>query len=238
MFNEGHHGKVLSFGELLAAAGIAGMPAAYLWVYTRSYDLEGLTSVTWRTTPADVVKTRLQSQARAGQTVYKGIVDGLSKIFREEGLRGGFLVDCLYCVSFNVIDVYLSFIQGRRGSVRLTDPDRSWFSELFAPRPNSQWRWLVMSFFTSISLTLMPLLLLFTGQFSQPIKRSRAFELETLFAFFSIVALDSAWLTLAQQANGCRLSLKHSDNRYETIEDRQEKIYIKICIQCSPIAFC
>ncbi|WVO19986.1 uncharacterized protein IAS62_001276 [Cryptococcus decagattii] len=72
VFNEGHHGKVLSFGELLAAAGIAGMPAAYL------------------TTPADVVKTRLQSQARAGQTVYKGIVDGLSKIFREEGLRALF----------------------------------------------------------------------------------------------------------------------------------------------------
>ncbi|AAW42258.1 mitochondrial inner membrane protein, putative [Cryptococcus deneoformans JEC21] len=69
VFHEGHHGKVLSFGELLAAAGIAGMPAAYL------------------TTPADVVKTRLQSQARAGQTVYKGIIDGLSKIFREEGLR-------------------------------------------------------------------------------------------------------------------------------------------------------
>lgn len=93
-------------------------------------------------------------------------------------------------------------------------------SELFAPRPNSQWRWPVMSFFTSISLTLMPPPLLFTGQFSRPIKRSRAFELETLFAFFSIVALDSGWLTLAQRANGCRLSLKHSDNRYETIGDR------------------
>ncbi|WVQ70836.1 hypothetical protein IAR50_000361 [Cryptococcus sp. DSM 104548] len=72
VFGEGRRGKVLSFGELLMAAGIAGMPAAYL------------------TTPADVVKTRLQSQARAGQTVYKGIADGLVKIFQEEGLRALF----------------------------------------------------------------------------------------------------------------------------------------------------
>ncbi|WRT64290.1 uncharacterized protein IL334_001221 [Kwoniella shivajii] len=69
VFHEGRRGKVLSFGELLTAAGIAGMPAAYL------------------TTPADVVKTRLQSQARAGQTVYKGVVDGFNKILQEEGVR-------------------------------------------------------------------------------------------------------------------------------------------------------
>jgi hypothetical protein len=30
VFHEGKRGKVLSFGELLLAAGIAGMPAAYL----------------------------------------------------------------------------------------------------------------------------------------------------------------------------------------------------------------
>lgn len=30
MFNEGKRGKSLSFGELLIAAGISGMPAAYL----------------------------------------------------------------------------------------------------------------------------------------------------------------------------------------------------------------
>ncbi len=39
----------------------------------------------------DVVKTRLQSQQRAGQTVYNGIFDGLRKIFQEEGLKGGVL---------------------------------------------------------------------------------------------------------------------------------------------------
>jgi len=69
VFHEGQHGKQLSFGELLLAAGIAGMPAAYL------------------TTPADVVKTRLQTQARAGQTVYKGVTDGFKTILKEEGVR-------------------------------------------------------------------------------------------------------------------------------------------------------
>ncbi|WWD17746.1 hypothetical protein CI109_102187 [Kwoniella shandongensis] len=69
VFHEGRRGKVLSFGELLMAAGIAGMPAAYL------------------TTPADVVKTRLQTQARAGQTVYKGVSDGIRKILQEEGVK-------------------------------------------------------------------------------------------------------------------------------------------------------
>ncbi|WVQ82660.1 hypothetical protein IAT38_004792 [Cryptococcus sp. DSM 104549] len=72
VFHEGRRGKVLSFGELLTAAGIAGMPAAYL------------------TTPADVVKTRLQSQARAGQTVYKGVLDGVRKILAEEGVKALF----------------------------------------------------------------------------------------------------------------------------------------------------
>lgn len=39
------------------------------------------------TTPADVIKTRLQSQARAGQTVYKGFFDGFRKILQEEGVK-------------------------------------------------------------------------------------------------------------------------------------------------------
>ncbi len=34
------------------------------------------------------MKTRLQSQARAGETVYKGVADGLRKILVEEGSKG------------------------------------------------------------------------------------------------------------------------------------------------------
>lgn len=49
------------------AAAIAGMPAAYL------------------TTPADCVKTRLQAERRAGVTHYKGLLDALVTIPREEG---------------------------------------------------------------------------------------------------------------------------------------------------------
>ncbi|GAA6000422.1 citrin [Rhodotorula paludigena] len=67
VFHDGRDGKVLSYGEALAAAAIAGMPAAYL------------------TTPADVIKTRLQSEARKGETHYKGIGDAFRKILAEEG---------------------------------------------------------------------------------------------------------------------------------------------------------
>lgn len=38
-------------------------------------------------TPADVVKTRLQVAARAGQTTYTGVIDCFRKIMREEGFR-------------------------------------------------------------------------------------------------------------------------------------------------------
>ncbi|KAK1234871.1 mitochondrial aspartate-glutamate transporter agc1 [Marasmius sp. AFHP31] len=72
LFKEGYNGKQLSFLETLAAAGIAGMPAAYL------------------TTPADVVKTRLQVEARKGQTHYKGLRDAFVKIYREEGFAALF----------------------------------------------------------------------------------------------------------------------------------------------------
>ncbi|KAJ7675333.1 mitochondrial carrier domain-containing protein [Mycena rosella] len=72
VFHEGYNGKQLSFMELLASAGIAGMPAAYL------------------TTPADVVKTRLQVETRKGQTNYKGLQDAFVKIYREEGFRALF----------------------------------------------------------------------------------------------------------------------------------------------------
>ena len=44
-----------------------GVPAAYL------------------VTPADVIKTRLQVAARAGQTTYTGVIDATRKIFKEEG---------------------------------------------------------------------------------------------------------------------------------------------------------
>ncbi|GAA6010308.1 hypothetical protein JCM10207_005167 [Rhodosporidiobolus poonsookiae] len=72
VFHEGRDGKVLSYGEALAAAAIAGMPAAYL------------------TTPADVIKTRLQTEARKGETHYKGVGDAFRKILSEEGPRALF----------------------------------------------------------------------------------------------------------------------------------------------------
>uniref|UniRef100_A0A7M4F5W8 Solute carrier family 25 member 12 n=1 Tax=Crocodylus porosus TaxID=8502 RepID=A0A7M4F5W8_CROPO len=53
--------------SLLAAGAIAGVPAASL------------------VTPADVIKTRLQVAARAGQTTYSGVLDCFGKILREEG---------------------------------------------------------------------------------------------------------------------------------------------------------
>ncbi|KAL6307695.1 mitochondrial carrier [Sparassis latifolia] len=72
VFHEGYNGKQLSFLETLTAAAVAGMPAAYL------------------TTPADVVKTRLQVEARSGQTHYKGLTDAFVKIYREEGFKAFF----------------------------------------------------------------------------------------------------------------------------------------------------
>lgn len=54
-------------GSLLVSAMIAGVPAAYL------------------VTPADVIKTRLQVQARAGQSTYTGVIDAVRKISHEEG---------------------------------------------------------------------------------------------------------------------------------------------------------
>jgi len=72
VFHDGYNGKKLSFLETLSAAAIAGMPAAYL------------------TTPADVVKTRLQVEARKGQTTYKGLGDAFVKIYREEGFKALF----------------------------------------------------------------------------------------------------------------------------------------------------
>ncbi|KAG7263729.1 hypothetical protein CRUP_016226 [Coryphaenoides rupestris] len=55
--------------QLLTAGAIAGVPAASL------------------VTPADVIKTRLQVAARAGQTTYTGVIDCFRKIMQEEGFR-------------------------------------------------------------------------------------------------------------------------------------------------------
>uniref|UniRef100_A0A8C7ZVG8 Solute carrier family 25 member 12 n=1 Tax=Oryzias sinensis TaxID=183150 RepID=A0A8C7ZVG8_9TELE len=55
--------------QLLTAGAIAGIPAASL------------------VTPADVIKTRLQVAARAGQTTYSGVIDCFRKILQEEGFR-------------------------------------------------------------------------------------------------------------------------------------------------------
>ncbi|CAD5210910.1 unnamed protein product [Bursaphelenchus okinawaensis] len=54
-------------GSLFASAFIAGVPAAAL------------------VTPADVIKTRLQVAARAGQTTYDGVIDCFRKVMKEEG---------------------------------------------------------------------------------------------------------------------------------------------------------
>jgi solute carrier family 25 (mitochondrial aspartate/glutamate transporter), member 12/13 len=64
--------KKLGVLQLLTAGAIAGMPAAYL------------------TTPADVIKTRLQVEARKGESTYSGIRDAATKVFREEGFRAFF----------------------------------------------------------------------------------------------------------------------------------------------------
>ncbi|KAH6917029.1 mitochondrial inner membrane protein [Coprinopsis sp. MPI-PUGE-AT-0042] len=72
VFHEGRNGKKLSFLETLGAAAMAGMPAAYF------------------TTPADVVKTRLQVEARQGQTRYNGLTDAFVKIYKEEGFKALF----------------------------------------------------------------------------------------------------------------------------------------------------
>jgi solute carrier family 25 aspartate/glutamate transporter 12/13 len=64
--------KKLGVLQLLTAGAIAGMPAAYL------------------TTPCDVIKTRLQVEARKGDSSYSGLRDCARKIMREEGPKAFF----------------------------------------------------------------------------------------------------------------------------------------------------
>jgi len=71
MFGESQTQK-LGILQLLTAGAIAGMPAAYL------------------TTPCDVIKTRLQVEARKGEATYNGLADCARKILKEEGFKAFF----------------------------------------------------------------------------------------------------------------------------------------------------
>lgn len=64
--------KKLGVLQLLTAGAIAGMPAAYL------------------TTPCDVIKTRLQVEARKGEASYRNLRHCASTILKEEGFKAFF----------------------------------------------------------------------------------------------------------------------------------------------------
>lgn len=71
MFGETPTNK-LGVLQLLTAGAIAGMPAAYL------------------TTPCDVIKTRLQVEARKGETKYSGLRHCAATVWKEEGIKAFF----------------------------------------------------------------------------------------------------------------------------------------------------
>lgn len=71
LFGEGPQ-KRLGVLQLLTAGAIAGMPAAYL------------------TTPCDVIKTRLQVEARKGEATYNGLTHCARTIYQQEGFKAFF----------------------------------------------------------------------------------------------------------------------------------------------------
>lgn len=64
--------KSLGVVQMLTAGAIAGMPAAYL------------------TTPCDVIKTRLQVEARKGDVSYTGLRHAAKTIYQQEGFKAFF----------------------------------------------------------------------------------------------------------------------------------------------------
>jgi hypothetical protein len=64
--------KKLGVLQMLTAGAIAGMPAAYL------------------TTPCDVIKTRLQVEARKGDTTYNGLRHCAQTVYQQEGFKAFF----------------------------------------------------------------------------------------------------------------------------------------------------
>lgn len=64
--------KSLGVVQMLTAGAIAGMPAAYL------------------TTPCDVIKTRLQVEARKGEATYTGLRHAAKTIYQQEGFKAFF----------------------------------------------------------------------------------------------------------------------------------------------------